>query len=354
MDTHKRQNPIAQPAEDRARAGRAGNRRLRPQCLPLIGAQISTAGGFAPVPERAIALGAEVVQIFSSNPRMWKTREIEPEEMSALMSGLQRYHLPLYFHTIYLINLASPDEALRTRSKNSLAHALFVGAVAGAAGVVTHIGSHRGRGFTTVADPVVQAIKEATETACEWLTLQEHLPESTVLEHRRQLPRLLLETGVDAGGIVGGRLDELAVLLTSFETEAPDVTPGIGICLDTAHLFAAGYPIHRAAGLGKVIDELSRLKLLSKIGLIHLNDSGSPFASNRDRHANPGDGHIGYRGLARIVRHPALAHIPFVLEVPGAAGHGPEASNVALVKTMREAAPSPPTLPVPGASHPAG
>ncbi len=326
---------------------RPGRRRL-----PRIGAQISTAGGFAPVPDRAVTLGAEAVQIFNSNPRMWHTRPVAPDEMAALISGLRKHRLPLFFHTIYLINLATPDEGLRTRSSLSLAHALVTGSLAGAAGVVTHVGSHRGEGFETAIELVVTTIRAAEDAAWEALAAQSPVASGS----QAALPPLLLETAAGAGALVGKNLEELSALLDALahagarqEGAPPPATKPIrrpldlGLCLDTAHLFAAGYPVHEAAGLEALIDELEQSRLLSRVGLIHLNDSATPFASNRDRHANPGEGFIGYDGLARVVRHPALARIPFVLEVPGAEGHGPDANNVALVKAMRAGTPRRPT-----------
>lgn len=304
-----------------------------------------------------MAIGAEAVQIFSSNPRIWQPRSVEAEEMTALVAGLRKHRLPLFFHTIYLINLASPDESLRLRSVRSLSHALVSGALAGAAGVVTHVGSHKGEGFEAALDLVADAVRAAGEAARGSLAAQGHQP---------VLPPLLLETGAGAGTIVGGRLEELAALLAalrpgagspgrkSSQADPPGADPpgagplDIGLCLDTAHMFAAGYAVHEAAGLEVLIDELRRRELLRKVGLIHLNDSTAPFASNQDRHANPGEGQIGYEGLARVVTHPALARIPFVLEVPGSEGHGPDAANVALVKSMRAGAPSPPGAPAPG------
>jgi deoxyribonuclease-4 len=291
--------------------------------LPIIGAQISTAGGFAPVPERAIALGAEVVQIFNSNPRTWRTRPYVTAEIDALTTGLKRRGLPLFFHTIYLINLASPDEELRRRSGAALAEVLAVGALAAAAGVVTHLGSHRGDGFAAAVPRITGAVR----------TAMDHAQESLAAVGRDQiLPTLLLENGAGSGSTVGGRLEELAALLEN-------LPPRCGLCLDTAHLFAAGYATHTAAGLERLVSELRQGDLLSRVGLIHLNDSRTPFASGRDQHENPGEGRIGRAGLARVVRHPAFASIPFVLEVPGSDGHGPDAANVECVKRMREGAP---------------
>lgn len=293
---------------------------------PLIGAQVSTAGGFAPVPERAVAMGAEAVQVFSSNPRTWQTRWPEPEETDALVHGLAERHLPLFFHTIYLINMASPDEALRYRSAQALAHALALGALAGAAGVVTHVGSHRGDGFEQARGRVVETALHSVELAEQSCAAQGFEP---------RLPPLLLETTVGAGAVVGGCLDEVAVMVDDIST-ALDGRIAMGICLDTAHLFAAGYPIHEADGLDSFIEALGAHGLSGKTGLVHLNDSSAAFASHRDRHENPGDGCIGYEGLGRVVRHPALSAVPFVLEVPGADGRGPDAANVAVVKRMRQ------------------
>lgn len=301
--------------------------------LPLIGAHLRTAGGFAPVPERALAIGAEAVQIFSSNPRTWRARLPLPEEMTALTDGLRQHSLPLFLHTIYLINLASPDEQLRQRSGEALAEALILGALAGAAGVVTHVGSHRGEGFAAAARWVVGAVRAAIDRADKGLE---------TLDHRQTLPPLLLETSAGSGGTVGGRLEELARLLAS-------LPPSCGLCLDTAHLFAAGYAVHTAPGLERLVQELVERGLLASVGLIHLNDSKTPFGSARDRHENPGEGHIGFAGLTGVVRHPALAAVPFVLEVPGSDGHGPDAANVALVKLMREGAADPREAPAPAA-----
>jgi deoxyribonuclease-4 len=297
--------------------------------LPLIGAQISTAGGFTAVPERALAMGAEAVQVFSSNPRMWQTAPPDVEELRLFSAGLSGLRLPLFFHSIYLINLASPDEALRQRSAAALSHALVTGGLAGAAGVVTHIGSHRGEGFGHAFGLVTGTTLTALAAAAETLAA---LPGGETAE--RDLPPLLLETGAGSGNTIGDRLEDLAVLLAA-------LPPSAGLCLDTAHLFAAGHALHQAKGLESLLSALRQLDLLRRVGLVHLNDSGTPFASRRDRHENPGAGLIGRAGLARVVRHAALASVPFVLEVPGPGKHGPTAVEISTVKAMRRPAGSP-------------
>jgi deoxyribonuclease IV len=305
------------------------------RCLPLVGAQLSSAGGFLPVPQRAMDIGAEAVQIFNTNPRTWRPRVQVPDEIEAFGAGLRAHGLPLFFHSIYLINLASPDEELRRRSAQALALALSTGALAGAKAVVTHVGSHRGE--TVEAERrVVRSISEAVDLAESSLAAGQGTAGQTPAQPGdTTLPALLLETGTGSGNTLGGTLEELQTLLTLEEAVGLASRLPLGICIDTAHLFAAGYPVHDDRGLDDLVTRLRSLGLLDRIGLVHLNDSKTPFAARRDQHANPGEGLIGYEGLARFVRHPALARTPFILEVPGNAGHGPDAANIALVKSMR-------------------
>lgn len=307
-------------------ANRAHPPESLPPAFPLIGAHISTAGGLGQVPMRAQAIGAETVQVFSSNPRTWPVHPPDPELLAAFAASLGELRLPLFLHTIYLVNLASPDTELRRRSAQAVAHALVTGALAEAAAVVTHVGSHRGEGFARAVPGVEQAIDTALATATQDLAMLRPAGAD------RSLPRLLLETGAGSGATVGRSLEELEVLMAPFAAE-------LGLCLDTAHLFAAGYPIHRAAGLETFVADLSQRELLNHVGLVHLNDSRVPFACNRDRHADPGQGELGYDSLARVVGHPALAHLSFILETPGPDGHGPGAAEIGLVKTMRAASP---------------
>jgi len=289
------------------------------QALPRIGAQISTAGGFAPVPERALAMGAEAIQIFNTNPRAWRPQTRSSAELESFVSQTQAHDLPAFCHAIYLINLASPWDEMWERSTDALAQALATGALIRAKAVVTHIGSHQGTGLKAATIRIANGVSRGFEIA-------KHLIKQP--QPRATLPSLLLENGTGSGNTVGGSLNELAQLLA-------DLPESCGACLDTAHLFAAGYPIHVPGGLDEIIDELRRLLLFDRIGLIHLNDSRTPFAAKRDQHENLGQGHIGLEALATVVRHPALRHIPFVLEVPGIEGHGPDATMVALAKSLR-------------------
>jgi deoxyribonuclease IV len=301
-----------------------------PITTPPIGAQIKTAGGFFLVPQRAHDIGAEVVQIFNANARMWRPKPYDPEEIATLRAGLDAYRMPLFFHAIYLINLASPDEALRAKSADALAEALFAGAVTGALGVVIHVGSHRGEGFDTALPWVARAVLVAQGSALERLA-------SLSLEG--PLPELLLESTAGSANTMGKDLAQLEAMV--------EVIPEpCGLCLDTAHLFSAGYPIHTEEGLEAFVQSLKTLRLLQRLRLFHLNDSRTAFASGRDHHENLGEGQLGFTALARVVRHSAFRNVPFVLEVPGADDHGPDAASVETAKSMRRGAVAPPTSPV--------
>ena len=313
--------------------------------LPRIGAQISTAGGLSPVPQRAIDIGAEVVQIFNTNARMWRTQQRSPEEIRALRDGLRLHDLPLFFHSIYLINLAADDVPLWRRSIDALSEALVLAAVTGAQGVVTHIGSRHGSSVSEAVLRVDHSIRAAYALAEERLDSTSLAgtkttdPERSAVDAR---PRLLLETSSGSGTTLGGTLEELQALL--------EILPACcGVCLDTAHLFAAGYPVHTEEGLEGTVRDLRARGLLSRVGLIHLNDSKTPFGSARDRHENLGDGLIGFEGLGMVVRHAAFRRTPFVLEVPGLENKGPDADNMARAKSMRRGSPAPPATRVPPA-----
>jgi deoxyribonuclease-4 len=270
----------------------------------------------------------------------------DPDVLSQLGESLRSLHVPLFFHTVYLVNLASPEAGLRRRSAVAVAHGLVTGALAGAAGVVTHVGSHRGEGFTRVLPWIKEALRTAAGAAARDLSALEPAGAES-------LPWLLLETGAGSGATVGHSLEELEMLMAPSATSAGAraVHPGeiaLGLCVDTAHVFAAGYPVHQAAGLEAFVAETHRRGLLDRVRLIHLNDSKTPFACNRDRHADPGQGELGYAGLSRVVKHPAFTHLPFVLETPGHDGRGPGAAEIALVKSMRTSVPDRQGAPFPG------
>jgi deoxyribonuclease-4 len=282
------------------------------------------AGGLAQAVERARKIGAEALQVFPSNPRQWRRPRYAPAELADFRAALRRAGKPLAVHTIYLINLATGDAQLRERSAQALTDALVFGARCAAAGVVTHVGSHRGDGFEAALGRVAGAVRSAVARA-------------EAAAAPEPLPPVLLETSAGGRGTVGGSPEELGRLLR----ELPERT---GICLDTAHLFAAGYPIHVRAGLEAFWERLGRHVGRGRVGLVHLNDCKSDLGSLRDRHENLWQGAIGREGLGLWVRHPDLQEVPFVLETPGFDQQGPDRRNLRRAKELR-AAPESPTGP---------
>lgn len=301
--------------------------------LPPIGAQVSAAGGLLRAVERAAAIEAEVVQVFSGNPRQWRAYEYSQEQLTAFGDALRDQNLLLFVHTIYLINVASPDAALRDRSTQALRESLVFAARTGATGVVTHVGSHRGGGFPAALPRIREAVFQAQATA-------------TTICGAATLPPLLLESSAGGGDSVGRDPEELGLMLAYL---AASPTP-LGVCLDTAHLFAAGHAVHTAEGLEALVTELAASGCLGAVGLIHLNDCRTPFGSHSDRHENLGEGALGTDALTRVVRHPAFHRTPFVLEVPGFEGHGPDTENIRRARAMREGAPCPPPTPFPSSA----
>lgn len=296
--------------------------------LPRIGAQVSTAGGLLNAVKRATDVRAEVVQVFSGNPRQWRAYEYSDEQLEGFRDALEEGKLLLFVHAIYLINMAGPDSALRDRSTEALAECLAFAARTGAAGVVTHVGSHRGDGFETALPRIREAVLRAQEAAIATCGME-------------GLPPLLLESSAGGGDSVGRDPTELGSML---ECLADSPTP-VGLCLDTAHLFAAGLAVHTSSGLGSLIAALSTSGCLEEVRLIHLNDCRTAFGSRSDRHENLGEGGLGSAGLAGVVRHPAFRLSPFVLEVPGFDGHGPDAENMRRARAMRDRPATPPKQP---------
>lgn len=291
---------------------------LRRRRLPVIGAHVSVAGGLSHVLPRARAIGAEAVQVFSANPRQWRPCAYSAEGAQQFGADLAAAQIPLYLHTIYLINLAAPDPAQRERSAAALADALAFGAHAGAAGVVTHLGSHKGEGFAAALPRVVEALGRARALARGACAVA--------------LPPVLLETAAGGNGAVGNTPEELGHVLTRADGGAD-----LGVCLDSAHLFAAGFRVHTAQGVAETLDRFEGALGAGRVGLVHLNDSMTSRGSRRDRHANLWTGEIGKPGLAAWLGELRLRGVPFVLETPGFDGSGPDRRNLWRAKLLRGA-----------------
>jgi len=278
----------------------------------LIGAHVSPAGGLAKAVERGVERGCRAIQIFNQSPRQWKPTVYRDEDVSAFRQALADSTIDaVLIHAVYLLNCASEDPEIRSKSLTSLTHSLRVGRQIGACGVVLHPGSAK-------TGDVKSAIARAGETIREALADSEGCP-------------LHLENTAGAGGTLGRSIEELAQLL-----EACGETERLGFCLDSCHLFASGYDVRSSAGMDGLVSEISQKIGLERVGSLHLNDSQTPLGSNRDRHANLGEGELGRKGCAAFLSAPAFAELPCVLETPGENRSGPSREEVALAVALRE------------------
>ena len=260
-----------------------------------IGIQTSIAGDISSSLEIAHGLGANAVQIFSSSPRMWNRGGMRIAEAEAARFRARRKELglgPLVIHDNYLINLASPNPVLRTRSVQAFHQELVRAIALGADYLVAHPGS--GRESTPLA--AVAAIAQGLKQAARGLKLGDL--------------KILLENTAGQGTSIGSRFEELRAILDS----SPDLP--LGICIDTAHTFAAGWDLRTAEGLEHTLQALDRTVGLDRVYVVHVNDSKTHVGSRVDRHEHIGKGKIGLEAFGRILNHPLLAARAFILETP--------------------------------------
>jgi deoxyribonuclease-4 len=278
----------------------------------LIGAHVSPAGGLPKAIERGVERGAQAIQIFNQSPRMWKPTTYRDEDVTAFKEAMSSSPIDaVLIHAVYLLNCASEDPDIRSKSLTSLTHSLRVGHQIGAGGVVLHPGSaktgHVGEAIARAGATIREALKESE--GCE----------------------LHLENTAGTGGTLGRSFDELAALL-----EASGGGKRLGVCLDSCHLLASGYDIRTAKGMSSTLREATRKLGGGKIRSLHLNDSQTPLRSNRDRHANLGAGELGEQGCMAFLSAPGLQKLPCVLETPGENREGPGRKEIALAMKLRE------------------
>jgi len=261
---------------------------------PLLGAHFSVAGGLENALITASELGCRAAQIFTKNARSWKEPDLSADQVARFQAVREETGVSFVAsHCTYLINVASPDCEKRDRSIESLAAEMHRSGRLGLDAVVLHPGAHLGCGIEA-------GLKNAGQSL-----------EAVLSRDTGQFPALLLETTAGTGTSLGSCFKELAALLYLL-----DAYPGVGICLDTSHIFAAGYDLRTAEALDRTLDEFKRHMDMSRLHLIHLNDSKPAIGSRKDRHEHIGMGQIGTEGFRAIMNHPMLASVPKVLETP--------------------------------------
>jgi deoxyribonuclease-4 len=264
---------------------------VKAQDTPL-GAHISTAGGVAKAPARATEIGATAMQIFTKTANQWKEKEILPAEAALFREELAKTAVRFTnAHDSYLINLASPDPVLRAKSLESFTMELRRCHALGLDALVSHPGNFMDERASGVARNA-EAITAALEAA----------PGKT---------RLLMELTAGQGTVIGATFKEMAQLIKLIPAKQ---RKRVGVCFDTAHVFAAGYDLVK--DYDGVWARFSDVIGYERLGLLHLNDSAAPLAAKKDRHALIGEGFIGDAPFRRIMRDPHLANVPKVLETP--------------------------------------
>lgn len=258
-----------------------------------LGSHVSTAGKLFLSLERAHSIGCQSMQIFVGNPRSWEPARLDEKDIDEFIKRKKKYDIrPIAIHLPYLVNLCSPKEDLREKSINAVLTSLERAREIEAEYVVTHFGSHLGAGRP-------RGIEELKASLTK------------ILAGSFGNSKLLLENTSGAGHTLGFHLGDFEELFDHFKDD-----DRLGLCLDTAHAYAAGYNISDEQGALSLLDNIDGSFGLERLGLMHLNDSKSDLNSKKDRHENIGDGKIGNAGFRKIINDSRLKETGGVLETP--------------------------------------
>ena len=261
--------------------------------------------------EYAAEIGCETIQIFAGNPNAWNPGKLDLVQAQKFRESIERSGIsPVIIHTQYLVNMAAPDPDIYLKSTNSVLEALRRAGTLGAQYVVTHIGSHKGVGFEQGLELVRRSISAALTQADNHVVL-------------------LLENSAGAGGSLGTTFENLHAIPACL----PEFDQKLGILLDTAHTYAAGYDLSSVEAVNATLAVFDCIVGLNRLKAMHLNDTPSALGSHLDRHANTGAGNIGEPGFRALVNHPALKDTPGIIETPRRGGKGVE--DLAIVKQWR-------------------
>lgn len=275
-----------------------------------IGVHVSIAGKIYESLERANAIGCNTMQIFSRNPRGWQASKLDPGDVAEFKRLKAEYDIkPVVIHIPYIINLASPDDRLYKRSIKAYIDDIERCDLLGAEYFVTHLGSHVGSGEDKGIKRFSLALKDIITSA-------------------RPKTMILLENTAGSGSWIGYKFEHLKRIVDTVGKKGK-----IGVCLDTAHTFEAGYDIRTKEGLKNTFAKFDKLLGLENIRVVHFNDSLSAVESHVDRHQHLGKGDIGFTALSRIINEPRLKNAAFIMETPKESDND-DKRNIAAAKRM--------------------
>jgi len=277
----------------------------------LVGAHMSIAGGAYKAFERGRSVRCRTIQIFLKNSNQWRAKLLVDEDRSLFREAQQKSGIrPVLAHSSYLINLASPNPALHKKSLDAFVEEMKRADFLGVPYLVLHPGAHMGSGVAAGISRVAGALNRALDAAGPPM-------------------QILLETTAGQGSSVGHRFEHLAAILE--KTRDPE---RIGVCLDTCHIFAAGYDIRTEVEYRKTLREFDRLIGIGRIRAIHVNDSRKDLGSRVDRHFHIGRGSIGLEAFRCLVNDRRFTNIPKILETPKGAGNRQDRKNLATLRSL--------------------
>jgi deoxyribonuclease-4 len=280
-------------------------------CMVRLGVHVSIVGGVDKSVDRALDLGCDTFQIFSSNPRSWRSKPISDLERGRFVARFTESGLHLAIdHMPYLPNLASSKEDVYTKSVQALTTELMRCQILSIPYLVTHLGSHLGMGQKKGLELIGNALETAFSSA-----------ENDVV--------LLLENSAGTKNSMGSTFEDIAAIIESSNLDRRR----LGVCLDTCHLHASGYELRTSLGLETTLDQFQSCIGLDRLLLIHLNDSRGVQGSGLDRHEHIGLGEIGIQGFRAILSHPVLQSLPMILETPVNSCRD-DRENIAVVRQL--------------------
>jgi deoxyribonuclease IV len=275
-----------------------------------LGAHVSTAGGLSTCVPRAVDMGCECMQIFLCPPQRWQHPKHTEEQVDQFKRLIAETNIgPNFAHSTYLVNLAAGDPTIREKSIENLSACAQWCDRVGLAGIVVHIGSARGQSVADAEAQVASALSEVLD--------------------RGTTSMILLENSAGSGEYLGSRFEQIGQILDRLGRDER-----LGLCMDTAHTFASGYDLREDAGIERALDEISQFIGIDRLKLIHANDSKVDLSSAVDRHENIGKGRLGADAFIKMLSHPKLEEVAWVLEVPGYEDKGPDKPNLDELKRL--------------------
>lgn len=260
--------------------------------MPLLGAHMSIAGGYFKAADAAAALGMDTVQIFTKNNNQWRAKPLSDDDIRLFREALERGHLQKpCAHNSYLINLASPNEELWKKSLDASIEELQRAEALGLDGVVMHPGSYVGSSEEAGLQRIITALDDVHRRCPKFRT------------------KFWLELTAGQGSSLGCKFEHIATILNGVKA-----SDRLGVCVDSCHIFAAGYPLITPQEYAATITQLDQIIGLDRVQAFHLNDSKKPLGRRVDRHEHIGEGFLGLEPFRHILNDPRFAHLPMYLE----------------------------------------